>query len=76
MRIRIYFSPLCPFCRQAKQFFDQKGIKYETINVLKDQESTKALIALTGQTGVPVIDIDGTLIMGFDRNKIEEALGL
>ncbi|MEK7376651.1 MAG: glutaredoxin domain-containing protein [Candidatus Margulisiibacteriota bacterium] len=75
MRIRIYYSPTCAFCLQAKQFFDQKGIKYEAINVLEDQDSAKDLIVRTGRTGVPVINIDGTLILGFDRKKIEEILG-
>ena len=74
MTVRLYFSPLCPFCQQAKQFFDQKSIKYEAINVLEDQDSAKDLIARTGQTGIPVIDIDGILILGFDKKKIEETL--
>ena len=74
VRIRIYYSPLCPFCQQAKEFFDQKSIKYEAVNVLEDQEGAKELIARTGQTGIPVIDIDGTLIFGFDKQKIENTL--
>ena len=74
MRARIYSSPLCPFCQQAKRFFDEKGLSYEELNILEDNDAAKHLIAITGQTGVPVIEIDGALILGFDRQKIEKAL--
>jgi len=72
--IRIYSSPLCPFCQQAKRFFNEKGLDFEEFNILEDNTAAKRLIEMTGQTGVPVIDIDGKLILGFDRTKIEQAL--
>ncbi len=74
MPIRIYSSPLCPFCQQAKRFFEEKGLDFEEFNILEDSTAAKRLIKMTGQTGIPVIDIGGKLILGFDRTKIEQAL--
>jgi glutaredoxin-like YruB-family protein len=76
MKVKIYTLPNCPFCRLAKQFFKENNIDFEEIDVSKDQEAAKKLIEKSGQLGVPVIEIDGKIIVGFNPEAIKEALNL
>jgi glutaredoxin 3 len=76
MTVKIYSTEWCHFCKEAKKFFQENNIKFEEINVEEDQEAAKEMVEKSGQMGVPVIDIDGTIIVGFDRQKIKKALGL
>jgi glutaredoxin 3 len=73
--IKIYSTPTCPHCKEAKKFFEDKGIAYTTIDVSTDIVARKELID-KGQMAVPVIDIDGEWVIGFDRKKMEQKLGL
>ena len=73
-KIKIYSTPTCPFCRMAKSFFKEKNMEFEDINVADDEKAAKEIMEKTGQMSVPVIDIDGKLIVGFDKEKIEEFL--
>lgn len=70
----IYTADWCAFCHAAKDYMDKKGIKYEDRNVEKDQRFAQEAVEKSGQMGIPVIDIDGTIIVGFDRPKIDAAL--
>lgn len=72
--IKIYTTPTCAYCKMAKEYFKSKGFEYEEYNVATDIEKQKEMIAKTGQFGVPVIDIDGKIVIGFDRSKINEYL--
>ena len=72
--IKIYSTPTCPYCTKAKEFLKEKGIKFEDIDVSSNQDAAKEMIEKSGQMGVPVIDIDGKIIVGFDQAKLEEAL--
>jgi len=72
--IKIYTTPICAFCKQAKEYFKSKGLEYTEYDVSKDTEKQKEMIDKTGQFGVPVIDIDGKIVIGFDKPKIEELL--
>ncbi len=74
--VTIYSTPTCHFCHMAKEFFRQNGIKYADINVASDWEKAQEMIAKSGQTGVPVIEINGRIIIGFDELEIREALGI
>ena len=71
--IKIYSTPWCPSCVKAKKFFDMKGWEYKEINVADKHEDREEVFKVSGQRTVPVIDIDGEIIVGFDRNKIELA---
>lgn len=75
-KIRIFTTSTCPYCKMAKQFFKQNNIEYEEIDVSDNQESAKEMIEKSGQMGVPVIDIDGKIIVGFDLNAIKKALNI
>lgn len=74
MEVKIYSTPTCPYCTMAKQYFSSKSIAYESIDVSADKTKADEMVKLSGQMGVPVIVIDGTVITGFDPSKIEAAL--
>ncbi len=74
MAITVYSTPTCPFCKQVKAFLDDKGAEYTDIDVSDDQDKAQEMIRLSGQMGVPVIDIDGEVTVGFDRDKLEKML--
>lgn len=69
--IKIYSTSWCPSCVKAKKFFDMKGWDYKEINVADKHEDREEVFKVSGQRTVPVIDIDGEIIVGFDKNKIE-----
>lgn len=73
--ITIYSTPTCPFCKKAKEYFTEKGVAFTDIDVSENTDKQKEMVDKSGQMSVPVIDIDGTIIVGFDKGKIDEALG-
>ena len=75
-KIIIFTTPTCSFCRAAKQYFQQKKIRFKEIDVSKDQRAARDMVRKTGQQGVPVILIDNRPIVGFDKNKINRYLGI
>lgn len=75
-KVTVYSTPTCHFCHMAKDFFTQNGIAYEDINVSSDLEKRKEMVEKTGQMGVPVIEINENLIVGFNKPKIMELLGI
>ena len=74
--VTVYSTPSCPYCIKAKEFLKENNIEFENIDVSSDQEKAQEMIDKTGQMGVPVIDIEGQLIVGFDKAAITKALGL
>ncbi len=73
-KVLIYSTPTCYFCKMAKQFLTEKNIPFQEINVAGDQEKAREMIEKSGQMGVPVIDIDGKIIVGFDKEALKKAL--
>ncbi|MFH1182327.1 MAG: glutaredoxin domain-containing protein [Candidatus Woesearchaeota archaeon] len=76
MKIMVYSTPTCPWCNVAKDFLKKNNILFEEIDVSKDQNAAVEMVKKSGQMGVPVIDMDGTIIVGFDREAIEKKLNL
>lgn len=74
MEVLIYTTPTCPYCRQAKEFLRAKGIPFEEKDVSSDPIAAQEMIRVSGQRGVPVLVIDGEVIVGFNRPAIEQAL--
>lgn len=70
----VYSTPTCPYCKMVKEYLDEKGVAYEDFDVSEDQERSQEMVKKSGQMGVPVIDIGGTVIIGFDKEKIDAAL--
>ena len=75
-KVKIYSTPTCPYCAMAKEFLKEKNIEFEDINVAENREAAQEMIQKSGQMGVPVIDIDGEIIIGFDKEKLKKALKL
>jgi glutaredoxin-like YruB-family protein len=73
-KIKIYSTPTCPYCQMAKEFMKENKVEFEDINVAADQEAAKEMVEKSGQMGVPVIDVDGEIIVGFDKEKLKKAL--
>lgn len=74
MKVTVYSTPTCPWCNVAKEFLKEKNIPFEDIDVSKDQNAAQEMVKKSSQMGVPVIDIDGTIIVGFDRDAIQKNL--
>jgi len=75
-KVIIYSTPSCPYCSSAKEFLKENKIDFEVIDVSKDQSKAQEMIEKSGQMGVPVLDINGTIIVGFDKEAIRKALKL
>lgn len=73
-KVIVYSTTTCPYCVMAKNWLKEKKVECEEFNVGIDQAKAKEMIAKSGQMGVPVIDIDGEIIIGFDRPKMEATL--
>ena len=74
--VSIYTTPSCHFCQMSKEFFKEHNVAYTEFNVAADMEKRQEMIDKSGQMGVPVIYIGDEMIIGFDKKRIEEALGL
>lgn len=74
MSVLIYSTPTCPWCQLTKKWLEEKGVDYKDFNVAEDEVKAQEMIKKSGQMGVPVLDINGTIIIGFNPEKIEEAL--
>ena len=74
MPVKIYTTTNCPYCRMAKDFLKKKGVNYEEINVENNPAAATEMMAKSHQMGVPVLDINGKIIVGFNKQVIENAL--
>jgi len=75
-KVSIYSTPTCPFCHQAKDYLTAKKIAFTNHDVSADKDKAQEMIDKSGQIGVPVLDIEGKIIIGFDRAAIDKELGL
>lgn len=74
--VTIYSTPTCHFCKMAKDFFAEKNVPFTNFDVSVDAAKREEMIQMTGQLGVPVIVIDGDIMVGFDREKLATKLGI
>ena len=74
--IKVYSTPTCPWCHKAKDFLNEKGVEFEELDVSSNEEARHEMVEKSGQMGVPVLDIDGTIIVGFDVEKIKSPLNI
>lgn len=72
--VTIYSTTWCAFCHAAMSYLDSLGVKYNDIDIEKDPTAAKEAIEKSGSMGVPVIDVDGTVILGFDKPRLDAAL--
>ena len=76
MQVKVYSTPSCPWCEAAKDFLKNNNIPFEDIDVSLDQTKAQEMILKSGQMGVPVIEIDDKIVIGFNKSLLEEFLGL
>jgi len=74
--VKVYSTPSCPWCIRAKQFLKENDIIFQDMDVSVDKQAADEMVQKSGQMGVPVLDIDGEIIVGFDKEKIKQSLGL
>ena len=74
--VKVYSTPTCPYCHLAKQFLKENKVEFEDIDVSTDQKAAQEMIDKSRQMGVPVLDINGTIVVGFDKAKIKQLLKL
>jgi len=74
--VKIYSTDWCPWCVKAKKYFNSKNIEFTELIVADDKENREEVFKVSGQRSVPVIDINGEIVVGFDREKIDKVLKL
>ena len=74
--ITVYSTPSCPWCHRIKDFLKTNNKEFRDVDVSKDRTAAMEMIEKSGQMGVPVTDVDGKIIIGFDQNALKSALGL
>lgn len=75
-RVLVFTTPTCPWCRMAKSYLHENGVPFTEVDVSRDMHAATDLARRTGQLGVPVIEIDGRPVVGFDQRQIDQLLGL
>jgi glutaredoxin 3 len=75
-KVTIYSTPTCVYCKMAKEFFGKNNVAYEEHDVASDLTAREEMVNKSHQLGVPVIDIDNQIVVGFDQRTIEGLLGL
>lgn len=75
-KVKVYSTQSCPYCFMAKDFLKDNEIAFDDIDVSKDSKAAQEMIKKSGQQGVPVIDINGKIIVGFDKEAIKKELKL
>lgn len=74
MNVKVYSTSICPACDAAKGYLKEKGVPYEVYDVETDEIKAMEMINMTGQTGVPVIDINGNILVGFSKQRIDSLI--
>lgn len=74
MAVTVYSTPTCGYCRMAKNYLKEKNVAFTDYNVATNSEKAQEMVRKSGQMGVPVLDVNGKIIIGFDRTAIDQAL--
>ena len=74
--VKVYSTPTCPYCDMVKDFLKENGVKFKAVDVQSNREAAQEMIKKSGQMAVPVIEIDGEFVIGFDKVKLKELLNL
>ncbi len=73
-KVTIYTTPSCVYCKMTKEFFKKNNVEYAELNVVNDEKAREEMIKKSRQLGVPVIDVDGEIFVGFDQSGLKKAL--
>jgi len=72
--VKVYSTPSCPYCTMAKKYLESKNVKYEEFDVSVDRSAAMEMVRKSRQRGVPVLDIDGNIVIGFDKDRIDSLI--
>jgi len=75
-KIKVYSTPTCPYCEMLKRYLKEHGFEFEDLDVSKDEKALREMLDKTGQMGVPVIEINDKVIVGFNKPEIDKLLGI
>ena len=74
--VKVYSTLTCPYCFTLKEFLKKNNIEFEDIDVSQDKKALEEMVRKSGQMGVPVVEIDGEIVVGFDKEKISKLLNI
>ena len=74
--VKVYSTPTCPYCLKAKQFLRDNNVTFEDIDVSSNPDKAQEMVNKSGQMGVPTLDVEGEIIVGFDKDALQKALNL
>lgn len=74
MSVKVYSTPTCPWCVTAKKYLSEKNVPYEDIDVSQDRNAAMEMVQKSGQRGVPVLDINGSIVVGFNQAEIDKLI--
>jgi glutaredoxin-like YruB-family protein len=74
LKVKVYSTPTCPYCKMARSYLDENGVAYDDVDVTKDATGRDEMIKKSGQMGVPVILVDGEIVIGFDKERLANLL--
>ncbi len=74
MNVIVYSAEWCPWCKKTKEFLEENGIKFEEMDIEKTDGAAQEVVKKSGQRGIPVVDVDGTIMIGFNKPALEEVL--
>lgn len=72
--VKLYSTPTCPYCRMAKDFLEKEGVEFTVVDVSEDADAAREMVEKSGQMGVPVMEVENTIVVGFDRGAYRKAL--
>lgn len=75
-KVQVFTTVSCPYCYTLMEFFKEKGIEFEEIDVSKDEKAKEEMIKKSGKLEVPILEIDGEIVVGFDKEKIVRLLNI
>jgi len=75
-RVIVFSAPTCAYCNQAKRYFRERGVRFRDVDVSRDAEAARDMARRSGQQGVPVIEIGGRIVVGFNKPEIDRLLDL
>jgi len=75
-KVRIFSTPSCIYCHTLKKFLGERNVSFEEVDVSKDRQALEEMVQKSGQMGVPVSEIDGEIVVGFDKGKISKLLNI
>ena len=73
-KVKVYSTPTCPWCHRAKEYLEVKGVKFDYIDVSQDHKAAQEMVKKSGQMGVPQIEINGKMIVGFDQESLDREI--